>query len=343
MQSKNNSSVNDINVSVIIPIYNTEKYLAKCLESVISQSLESLDIICIIDGSPDNSLAIAEHYSKKDSRVRIVNKKNEGVSAARNDGIELARGEYIFFLDSDDYIDAHFFEYFYENAKKNDSDVVILNSFWNLANRVNSKYFSALPTCSCFIKTKILKENIDIRYPKNIQPGEDGLFTHTLLTKCSKISSEDKVIYHYVKHEGQDHIKAEKNASFLVKAMESWCKYLDDYYTKNNLFERFSLSFAKYIEQECFLAFKTKNFSVDEEIKVFEIMKIELSKLTAYINKGDYQFFSKEFLFVLESSNIKEYYSKQKFRYNYIRFNLFGRRVSIRYKEYRLKYYKDLL
>ena len=92
-------------VSVIIPVYNVEKYLPQCLDSVIGQTYKNLEIICINDGSPDNSSAILEHYAEKDRRIRIINQENKGLSGARNTGIGAATGDYIVFLDSDDWMD----------------------------------------------------------------------------------------------------------------------------------------------------------------------------------------------------------------------------------------------
>ena len=92
----------DISVSVILPIYNVEKWLPECLDSVCSQTLQNIEIICVNDGSPDNSLAILKEYAAKDSRIVIIDKQNEGVGAARNDGIRAAQGEYINFMDPDD-------------------------------------------------------------------------------------------------------------------------------------------------------------------------------------------------------------------------------------------------
>ncbi len=90
-------------VSVIVPVYNVEKYLRECLNSILSQTLENIEIITINDGSPDNSIAILREYESKDSRVKVIDKKNEGVGKARNDGIKAAEGEFIAFMDSDDY------------------------------------------------------------------------------------------------------------------------------------------------------------------------------------------------------------------------------------------------
>ena len=328
-------------ISVIIPVYNVEKYLRDCLNSVMGQTYKDLEIICINDGSTDNSLSILEEYAKIDKRITIINKKNAGVSAARNDGIEKSVGEYLFCLDSDDYIDKDFLEVFYNNAKQNNSDLVILSNFWGLDIRATNKYHSALPTCSMFIKTSILKNNNNLRYPLNVQPGEDGIFSHELLMYTKNISYEYNTHYHYIKREGQDSSKAVKEPKILLNAIKQWFDILDEFYTKNNLWQTKSLSFAKFVEQEAFLAFRTKNFTQDDERKVFDMMKNILKKIMINVNKDDYQYFSKEFICLIESNTIKEYYSIIKYKYNYIRFRFFKQNVSIRYKENRYKLYKN--
>ena len=107
-------------VSVIIPVYNVEKYLRECLDSVVNQTLKDIEIICVNDGSTDNSLEILKEYEKQDSRIKIIDKKNEGVAAARNDGIRIANGEFVCFIDPDDYYPlVDILEDLYTNAKQN--------------------------------------------------------------------------------------------------------------------------------------------------------------------------------------------------------------------------------
>ena len=108
-------------VSVVLPIYNVEKYLPKCLDSVVGQSYENIEIICVNDGSPDNSIAVLESYAEKDSRIIIINQENTGLSGARNTGIEAATGDYIIFLDSDDWMDAEAVETAMQYAEKADT------------------------------------------------------------------------------------------------------------------------------------------------------------------------------------------------------------------------------
>lgn len=97
-------------ISIIVPVYNTEKFLEKCLNSLINQTLKDIEIICINDGSTDKSLQILEKFANKDKRIQIINQTNSGLSVARNIGIKKAKGEYIGFVDSDDWVDLNFFE-----------------------------------------------------------------------------------------------------------------------------------------------------------------------------------------------------------------------------------------
>lgn len=115
-------------VSVIIPIYNVEKYLAKCLDSVIHQTLQEIEIICVNDGSTDNSLQIVQSYAEKDERIVIVDKKNGGLSSARNAGLAGSAGEYIYFLDSDDYILEETLQVLYEECEKEKLDTIFFDA-----------------------------------------------------------------------------------------------------------------------------------------------------------------------------------------------------------------------
>ena len=112
-------------ISVIIPVYNTEEYLAQCLDSVIGQSYSNIEVILVDDGSSDTSGRICDDYSWKDSRVRVVHQKNGGVSRARNAGIDLANGEFISFIDADDTIRSNHFHALYSLLEQSNSDISI--------------------------------------------------------------------------------------------------------------------------------------------------------------------------------------------------------------------------
>lgn len=108
-------------ISVIVPIYNVEKYLNRCVDSILAQTYENLEIILVDDGSPDNCPQICDGYAKRDSRIRVIHKKNGGLSSARNAGLDVATGDYIGFVDSDDYISPDMYSLLYDRIKKEDS------------------------------------------------------------------------------------------------------------------------------------------------------------------------------------------------------------------------------
>ena len=122
-------------VSVIIPVYNVEKYLRECLESVISQTLSDIEIICINDGSTDSSLDILNEFAQKDERIKIINQENKGSPLARNEGLKIANGKYIGFVDSDDYIDKNYYELLFNNAEKHNAEIARCSYYYKYKNK----------------------------------------------------------------------------------------------------------------------------------------------------------------------------------------------------------------
>ena len=116
-------------VSVIVPVYNTSNYLEKCITSLLNQTLQDIEIIMVNDGSLDNSREIIEEFQKKDNRILLFNKENGGQASARNLGLSKATGEYVAFLDSDDYISPVMYEQLYNKAKSMDYDIVLCNYY----------------------------------------------------------------------------------------------------------------------------------------------------------------------------------------------------------------------
>lgn len=128
-------------VTIIIPVYNVEPYLEECLDSVLNQTLEEIEIICINDGSTDDSLHILKSYACKDRRIAIYNQRNQGLSIARNVGLEHARGEYIYFLDSDDIIDTNALMILYEQASRDDLDILYFDGISFYENEIIEAQF----------------------------------------------------------------------------------------------------------------------------------------------------------------------------------------------------------
>ncbi len=127
-------------ISIIIPVYNVEKYLSKCIDSLVAQTLNDIEIICVDDESPDNSATVIEEYAKKDSRIKLISQKNTGASGARNSALKIARGQYILFVDGDDWIENDACEVLYDIAVKNDTDVVMFACMLEYKNNTLNKF-----------------------------------------------------------------------------------------------------------------------------------------------------------------------------------------------------------
>ncbi|WP_442596719.1 glycosyltransferase [Neobacillus sp. D3-1R] len=118
---------NNILISVVIPLYNVEKYMEKCIDSVLNQTLSSIEVILVDDGSPDSSGDIADSYLEKDSRIKVIHKENGGLSLARNEGIQAATGKYIIFIDSDDWVDKNLLKKAYDRIEETNSEICVFN------------------------------------------------------------------------------------------------------------------------------------------------------------------------------------------------------------------------
>ncbi|WP_309088651.1 glycosyltransferase [Domibacillus sp.] len=208
-------------VSVIIPVYNAEKYIAQCIESLANQTLKECEFIFINDGSWDNSKQIIESFQKKDKRIKLINRANQGVSAARNSGLKAASGEYVGFVDADDYIGEDMYERLYTACMKGNYDAVISNvGDGNARQQMITKYpfpvnhcleqdyiqKHILPyflksdnlntVCTKLYKMKIIKQN-NLFFPEGIALGEDGLFNLYFMSSAHKIIYLDYTGYHY--------------------------------------------------------------------------------------------------------------------------------------------------
>lgn len=120
-------------VSIIVPIYNVEKYLDRCMNSLVNQTLKEIEIIMVDDGSPDNCPKMCDEWAKKDSRIKVVHKKNGGLGYARNSGLDVATGEYVAFVDSDDFVKTDMYEVLYNNVEKENADTIYCGfyKYWN--------------------------------------------------------------------------------------------------------------------------------------------------------------------------------------------------------------------
>ncbi|MCH5315034.1 MAG: glycosyltransferase [Eubacterium sp.] len=209
-------------ITVIVPVYNVEKYLDKCVESIVNQTYTNLEIILVDDGSPDNCPQMCDEWAQKDSRIKVIHKVNSGVSSARNSALEIAKGEYIGFVDSDDYCKLNMYEILLRSISDNNADVVVCNNTHVndkgevikitsspfalvegddlLNNFIFGNLFDSTSTCNKLFKSKIIIKN-NIRFNADIKVGEDLLFNYYALKKAQRLVSITDVLYNYVFHD----------------------------------------------------------------------------------------------------------------------------------------------
>lgn len=264
-------------------IYNTEMFLAEAIESVLQQTLKEFELILVNDGSTDRSKEICEKYSATNANVISITQKNAGVSAARNNGLSLAQGEYIHFMDSDDHIAENFLESSYDLAKQQNTDVVIIGE--HFCSRFPN--VSAFPAWALLISKAFLQKNSDIRFPEKIQPCEDGLFSHMIFAQAPKVVLNYAGIYHYRMHENQNHAKINESTAEIITQIPKWFAILENYYSSHKLFQSHSLHLALFMQHEPFgLRYLRMPLSSQQKSLLFKLIKQFVSKnLSQYLTR----------------------------------------------------------
>lgn len=291
-------------ISVIVPIYNTEKYLSECIESILSQTLQDIELILVNDGSPDNCDAICKKYAASDKRVKYIHQKNQGVSVARNTGMAEAQGEYLFFMDSDDTIDEKFLETSYFSAQQHNADLVVIGKYF-CYRALNS--IPALPVWAFIVKRKLLNENPDIIFPVGLQPCEDGLFSHQLLALTNNLTKNPDGIYNYRAHDGQNHTVINTACEKVLNQIPIWFNILDAFYTSHHLYETKSSHLARFVEHEPFyFRFCSMPFTEEQRCHLIDIIRDFIyKKVQPYLSAKDYKSLHWSFRYIMKSHNIK--------------------------------------
>ena len=262
-------------ISVIIPVYNVEKYVGRCLDSVIGNTYKNLEIICVNDGSTDGGLEVLKEYAAKDSRIKIIDKPNGGLASARNAGIDAATGEYVAHVDSDDWIHRRYFEIFIKALEKcGDSDAVIFNLI-STSDTIEDKPIDAdslhydaggiellrkYRFSRVYIWGRVYKRSLigDFRQPLNVSMGEDRIFNLSVIGKKRDVKLtvvDDAYLYYYFKREGS--IVHSSNVKGLLPAAEYVFERLDT----------FDIPYSKLLASEFVMkwALKTRYLSMFED------------------------------------------------------------------------------
>lgn len=272
----------EVKVSVIIPVYNVEIYLAECLDSVLQQTLRDIEIICINDGSTDRSSEVLQEYVNKDSRIIIINQENKGLGSARNRGLEIATGEYVAFLDSDDWVDVDYYEKLYNTATKYNAEIACAGykrcsgrkkssrlKFRNerVYTKTEDKYKATRMPAYCYVWNKIYKLS-NLRMCGLVftsEFAEDVMFSYRTLYFLPKMVTVPATYYNYRKNPSsfvasQSKMKQEYSVRERAKAL--------DFVTANNIY----IPMTSFATKNCI---RCKMFNITIlKIKIWKSLKI---------------------------------------------------------------------
>lgn len=270
--------IKDPVISIIIPVYNTEKYLVRCLESIVTNTYKKLEIICIDDGSTDNSLNILNHYAKKDPRIKIIQQDRKGPSAARNKGLDAATGHYISFVDSDDFVSWNAYEILQTVVYENDLDIVMFggNTFasddvpnW-ITDTLNTRYHYYKNCDGCrvvfnekaarpflwlhLVRRDLFETSPKIRFDETMELGEDQLVQFQYVPRAKNIMVIDDKLYNYrisrsgslmQMYSSRVNMKAKTHVELAQKLIDAWKK--EDIFEDNEgLLSTFLVNFLYY-------------------------------------------------------------------------------------------------
>ena len=287
-------------VSVIIPVYNVEKYLRQCLDSVINQTLKDIEIICVDDGSTDNSLNILKEYKEKDNRIIILQQQNQYAGVARNNGLKIAKGKYLSFLDSDDWFDLNMLKEMVDRAEKDQSDIVICG-WYNYNNKtkqitshlsnttktvfnpieIKTSLFTISypnPWTKLFKKTLFTNNNL---YFESIKRCNDLTCVYTAFSLANKISVIKKP-YVYYRSNQTNNLSANKNIDCFIQS-------INRLYENLNKFNRYNL-YKETFKERLFNSLKKELSSYDKNDILYTSIKNQfndnlLSEIQIELNK----------------------------------------------------------
>lgn len=237
-------------ISVIIPVYNVEQYLERCVDSIINQTYKKLEIILVDDGSPDRSGDLCEELAKKDERIRVFHKQNGGLSDARNYGVQKSKGEYIAFIDSDDYVSNDYLEHLYAMVEEYNADITVGSYYRTSNSEFSGTINSALPkisvlsgkdACYKLLKgeeyygplvvawAKLIRSKLVENYPFPIgKKHEDEATTAKFLINANKVVISNKQIYAYYQNENSiTHTKGDNKNEDAIWAIYHRAEYFE--------------------------------------------------------------------------------------------------------------------
>ncbi len=289
MVFKNERIGNMAKVSIIVPVYNVERYVRKCLNKLIDQTLKDIEIIVVDDGSTDNSAEIVKEYAQKDSRIKYYRKENGGLSDARNYGMKYATAPYIAFLDSDDYVELNIYEKLYQKAQKDEADMVECNFIWayprhkhknkkDVAKRYHNQS-EMLERARVMAWNKLYKreliEKTKVEFPKGLI-YEDIEFFYKLIPYINKVSFIKAGLVYYVQRKKSIINTQTKRNRDIFQVFDN----VIEYYQKKNFYHKFQ----EELEYSCARILLCSSFKRIAKIKDKELRKELLNETWIYLN-----------------------------------------------------------
>ena len=326
------SFFNKIKVSLIIPVYNAEEFLDESINSILNQTLSDIELVCVNDGSKDDSLKMLENFSKKDNRIKIIDQKNQGCGAARNKALENATGDYIYFFDPDDYLVPDALEKLYENAISNNSDFVIFKiasfrdgepinydepgfEFEKIFNDIDFNNFtfnyraikrhvllSSFAPWTKFYKKEFLDKYDDFRFHTNVAFDDVPFHVQSML-RAKRISYVPEFFYHYRLSNPNSVNNTASNAPDIFKIVD----YVEKFLKNENFFNEF---------REDFIIFKITQLSMyissSHSEDYFKMVKLAINEMNfldsdAYVSIIKRNNALRRYNAIINSNSIREY------------------------------------
>ena len=288
-------------ISIIVPVYKTEKYLHRCLDSIVAQTYTDWECILVDDGSPDNSGMICDEYAEMDSRFRVFHQENKGVSAARNKGLDEANGEWIGFVDSDDWISQDYFHIDYLQSDIIQKRVASRKNFNQKVLKKEQYLFFFVNQRTNFIYDKIINRKIieNQRFDASVKVGEDFLFLLALTPKISVYSFSNKGQYFYNMENSTSAMHSIEDAEKRMKIIESNIHNVKKY-AKEPLYFQDSIIYKSYLPfffHNKTILTKSQKVLLSDLLNDFDLKKLKYvsfaNKLKLYYFKLKLHLFSK--------------------------------------------------
>lgn len=299
-------------ISIIVPVYNVENYLDKCIESLVSQTYKNIEIILIDDGSTDNSGKMCDEWAKKDERIIIKHMKNAGVSSARNSGVKIAKGNYIGFVDADDFIKEDMFEFLLTNMHEHKSDISICSSFHIYENgkvthekkeNINIE-LSNIEALICIFKTgyygtgiwnKLFKSDLlkNNSFNIGISYGEELPVLFNAIKNSKKIFYSSVPKYYYFQRTGS----ATHNKKINIGMIKNFKSVISENYDFINKNEKLKKTIYSHYILSCFQVYNRSVIYQDSE-KTYKLIEKEMDKYKNDIDFKDYKNLKKLQLFI---------------------------------------------